>query len=65
MTHMTENGVSTTCAGEEQFEECVIGKSKCVQYDYRTSEGKLFSCVKKSLDACRSARDEWLETLST
>lgn len=65
MTCMTQNGISTTAAGEEQFEECVIGKSKCVQYDYRTPEGKLFSCVKKTLDACRSARDEWLKKLST
>lgn len=33
---------------------------KRVQYDYRTPEGDLFSCVGQSLDDCRRKRDEWL-----
>ena len=65
MTHMTQNGISTTAAGEEQFEEFKMGKTKCVQYDYRTLDGKLFSCVKKTVELCREARDKWLKTLAT
>ncbi|WP_443608078.1 DUF3873 family protein [Alistipes putredinis] len=31
-----------------------------VQYDYRHTDGELFSCVKPTLDECRAARDKWL-----
>ena len=62
---MTANGVTTTKAnGQEQYETFnrkVCGKTKtCFQYDYRHTNGKLFSCVKTTLEACRTARDEWL-----
>lgn len=33
-----------------------------IQYDYRTKDGKLFSCVKPDLMACRDARDKWLKS---
>ena len=65
MSKMTQNVISTTADGEEQYEECTIGKTPYVQYDYRTPDGKLFSRVKKTLDACRIARDKWLKKLST
>ena len=47
---MTENGVSTCrAAGTEQFEKFQTGfgrrKRTLVQYDYRASDGELFSCV--------------------
>jgi hypothetical protein len=66
MTKMTENGVTTTKApGQEQYETFnhkVGGKSKkYVQYDYRHTDGELFSCIKPTLDACRDARDAWLD----
>jgi len=66
MTKMTENGVTTTKApGQEQYETFtrkVGGKSKkYVAYDYRDHTGELFSCVKPTLEACRSARDEWVD----
>ena len=38
-----------------------ITKKTLVQYDYRDSEGKLFSTVKPTLEKCREARDKWLE----
>lgn len=59
---MTENGVSTTQEnGEEQYEEfTVMGKTR-VQYDYRHTNGKLFSCVAKTLQACREKRNAWIE----
>lgn len=64
MTELTKNGVSTTTTpGEENwihFNSRADQRRYC-QYDYRHTDGKLFSCVKLTLDACRSARDEWLK----
>ena len=61
---MTVNGVSTTgVPGTEQYEHRAHGKrgsKKYCYYDYRHTDGELFSCVKPTLDACRAARDEWL-----
>lgn len=62
MTKMTKNGVSTTAApGQEQFENFTrkVGRQvkRYVQYDYRHTDGELFSCVRPTLDACRAARD--------
>lgn len=53
--------------GEEQYEqfERRIGLRKSrtyVQYDYRDMDGKLFSTVKPTLDDCRNARNEWLNS---
>jgi len=67
MTKMTKNGVSTAAAnGQEQYERFSrkVGRQikKYVQYDYRHTDGELFSCVKPTLDACRAARDAWLGT---
>lgn len=66
MTKLTENGVSTTTAtGQERYETFTrkIGRKvkRYIQYDYRHTDGKLFSCVKPTLEVCRTARDEWLE----
>ena len=65
-TRMTINGVSTyTEAGTEKYErfQSGIGRRKrtLVQYDYRHPlDGELFSCVRPTLDECRSERDRWL-----
>ncbi|MBD5358135.1 MAG: DUF3873 family protein [Bacteroides sp.] len=63
-TRMTANGVSTTTApGTEQYEVFYIGfrnRSKRYQYDYRHTDGELFSCVAPTLTECRRKRDEWL-----
>ena len=63
-TRMTINGVSTcTEAGTEKYEKFQTGigrrKRTLVQYDCHT-DGELFSCVKPTLDECRTARDKWL-----
>ena len=55
VTRMTENGVSTCrAAGTEQFEKFQTGfgrrKRTLVQYDYRASDGELFSCVAPTLE---------------
>ena len=64
-TRMTINGVSTCkTAGTEKYESFQSGfgrrKRTLVQYDYRSEDGELFSCVKPTLDECRTARDKWL-----
>jgi hypothetical protein len=55
-------GCSTTAPGKEQFEEFWSDtvSRPLVQYDYRHTDGKLFSTVRNSLDECRSQRDHWL-----
>lgn len=62
---MSEGGVSTTKSGEEKCEKFTtrVGrKSRTMyQYDYRTPDGELFSCVAPSLESCRAKRDAWLE----
>ena len=62
---MTENGVTTTNApGQEQYETFTshFGRKpqRRVQYDYHHTDGRLFSCVRKTLEDCRAARDAWL-----
>lgn len=55
--------------GEEQHETfnlsaALVGRrragQKRVQYDYRHTDGELFSCVAVALEAARARRDEWL-----
>lgn len=58
---MTKNGISTTtAAGEEQYEIFTAGGKKRYWYDYRAEDGRLFSCVAKTLADCRAKRDAWL-----
>ena len=64
---MTVNGVSTTTApGQEQYAYFHAprrpGKPpvKRVQYDYRDTDGKLFSCCADTLEDARAKRDNWL-----
>lgn len=35
--------------------------NEMVQYDFRKTTGELFACISMSLEACRKARDLWLE----
>lgn len=63
-TRMTINGVSTCTAGEkyEKFQLKIGRKVRTMyQYDYRHTDGDLFSCVKPTLDECRRLRDEWIK----
>jgi len=66
MTEMTVNGATTTKnPGQERYEifrrKAGIKTRKYYHYDYRHIDGELFSCVKFTLEACREARDAWLE----
>ena len=65
-TKMTANGVSTTTTpGTEQYEVFYTGyrtrRRKHYQYDYRHTDGELYSCVADTLKECRQRRDEWLD----
>lgn len=53
---------STCQPGTEQWESyySAILRRDLFQYDYRTHDGALFSCVGKSLEVCRAKRDAWL-----
>jgi hypothetical protein len=63
---MTVNGISTTTElGQEQWETIKRSyggrqRKTYVSYDYRHTNGRLFSCVKPTLEACRSERDKWI-----
>lgn len=54
--------------GQEQYEEYVVparmssdrkAHKRC-QYDYRATDGELFSCTARTLEECRAKRDAWL-----
>lgn len=58
------NGCSTCAAGQENYEFFTVrnGRKRLnrVQYDYRHTDGELFSCVARSLEDARERKDEWL-----
>lgn len=57
------NGCSTCAAGHEKFEKFNLpgrNKGTAYEYEYRDTDGSLFSTVKKHLHLCRDARDMWL-----
>ena len=46
--------------GQEQHETFKNGRKTYCQYDYRHTDGTLFSCVAPDLDSARRKRDNWL-----
>jgi hypothetical protein len=56
------NGCSTTVAGQEKYESFSVRGKSFYQYDYRTESGRLFSCVRPSLEKCRAALAVWMVT---
>ena len=65
MQSLNRNGVSITqTLGEGKFVKCRLGAFKgqiFYQYDYRHTDGELFSTVAKTLAECRRRRDKWIE----
>lgn len=63
-TRMTTGGVSTCqTAGTEKYEKFSFAhrpQKTYVQYDYRDTNGTLFSIVRPTVEECRDKRDEWL-----
>ena len=64
MTRMTQDGISTTQAGQEQYDTFYSAhrgrRITRVMSDYRAQDGELFSVVAPTLRECRHKRDEWL-----
>lgn len=54
------NGVSQCPKGTENYETFYTmvkrKRTKLIQYDYRSEDGELFTCVKPTLTECRKAR---------
>ena len=57
------SGVSTCPPGEERWEwyEWRALPGRRVQYDWRAEDGKLFSCIARTLEEARARRDRWME----
>lgn len=47
--------------GQEQHEyyKCRVTNRRLCQYDYRDTDGKLFSCVLPTLADCRRSKNQW------
>lgn len=54
---INHNGCSTCQAGSENWTTFDYLGNVQYQYDYRHPDGRLFSCVSKSLDICRAKRN--------
>jgi len=52
-------GCSICIAGKECYSKFFYKGKEYIQYDYRTLKGKLFSCVKPTLEKAREAKDNW------
>lgn len=68
MDSINNNGISVCPAGEERYVYFNLTprprrKSRYCQYDYRHTNGQLFSTVAPTLEKCREKRDLWLQTL--
>ncbi|EFS29510.1 DUF3873 family protein [Bacteroides sp. D2] len=58
---MNLHGVSICPAGEENYEQYKDFRGKWLfQYDYRDTDGELFSVVMPTLTECRMRLDKWL-----
>ena len=57
-----KQGCSTCPKGQENYEfyYSSISKREYVQYDYRHTNGQLFSCCSRSLEKARDLKDKWL-----
>ena len=59
------NNGCTECEQEEEnytrFHPTHRPKQTFYQYDYRHTDGELFSTVAPTLEECRTRRDEWLK----
>lgn len=68
MKSLNKNGVSTcTELGQEKYVYFNLTprprrKGRYCQYDYRHTDGELFTTVEPSLEICRERRDEWINT---
>ena len=64
MNSINHNGISVCPKGEERYVYFSLlprNRKKHCQYDYRHTDGELFSTVAPTLEQCRAKRDKWLE----
>jgi hypothetical protein len=64
LANANQSGAYANCLpGQELYVSFTsrVLRGDYIQYDYRTPEGQLFSCVAKTLENARSRRDAWLE----
>lgn len=67
MKSLNNNGVSTcTELGQEKYVYFNLmprlrRKGRYCQFDYRHTDGQLFSTCAPTLEKCRERRDEWLK----
>jgi len=61
MSINSKTGTSVCEKGLENFETFNRLGKEYIQYDYRDHQGKLFSCVKPTLEKCRESRDVWIK----
>jgi hypothetical protein len=54
-------GCSTCQIGQEQYESFISNGCQFIQYDYRHTNGKLFSTVATTLEKCRQRRDTFIK----
>jgi len=59
-----QNGCSTCPVNEERYAQFIRKKRGVkliyVQYDYRHSDGELFSTVAQTLAECRNRKNTWI-----
>jgi hypothetical protein len=61
---INQNGCSVCPKGQEKYTHCILGAfrgTEYYQYDYRHTDGELFSTLKRTLEECRELRDKWLQ----
>lgn len=59
----TQNGLAPKIEkGTENYEHYYseVSRKNLCDYDYRHTNGELFSCIRPTLDQCRTKRNEWL-----
>jgi hypothetical protein len=65
---INQNGCSVCEKGQENYVKCVLGAflgKTYYQYDYRHTDGELFSTLQETLELCRAKRDKWLHEKET
>ena len=62
---INHNGCSVCKTGKENYTKCVLGAflgTIYYQYDYRHTDGELFSTLQETLELCREKRDKWIQS---
>ena len=67
MSSINNNGISVCPNGEEMYaifttKSSRLKNAKQYQYDYRYTDGELFSTIASTLQECRTQKNNWLIT---